>query len=53
MPRNSISYPWRLNQEYVLDRKRMKDDPLLDGILTFTKAGANARSADEQLEAAE
>ena len=53
MPRNSISYPWRLNQEYVVDRKRMKEDPLLDGFLTFTRAGANARTADQQLEAAE
>jgi hypothetical protein len=31
----------------------MKDDPLLDGILTFTRPGANARTADQQLEAAE
>jgi len=53
MPRNSVSYPWRLNQEYVVDRKRMKNDPLTDGILTFTTPGANARGAEEQLEAAE
>ena len=53
MPRNSIAYPWRLNQEYVVDRKRMKEDPLLDGFLTFTKPGANARRGEEQLEAAE
>ncbi|MDZ4274745.1 MAG: NAD(P)/FAD-dependent oxidoreductase [Erythrobacter sp.] len=53
MPRNSVSYPWRLNQEYVADRKRMKRDPLTDGILTFTRAGANAQSASEQLAAAE
>jgi len=53
MPRNSVAYPWRLNQEYLVDRKRMKADPLLDGILTFTTAGANTRSVDEQLEAAE
>jgi monooxygenase len=53
MPRNSVSYPWRLNQEYVVDRKRMKDDPLTDGILTFSRPGANARGAEEQLEAAE
>ncbi|MBU2587263.1 MAG: NAD(P)/FAD-dependent oxidoreductase [Alphaproteobacteria bacterium] len=53
MPRNSVSYPWRLNQEYLLDRKQMKRDPLTDGILTFSKAGANAQSTDEQLEAAE
>jgi cation diffusion facilitator CzcD-associated flavoprotein CzcO len=53
MPRNSISYPWRLNQEYVVDRKRMKEDPLLDGILTFTRPRAKAKQAEQQLEAAE
>jgi cation diffusion facilitator CzcD-associated flavoprotein CzcO len=53
MPRNSISYPWRLNQEYVVDRKRMKEDPLLDGILTFTRPRAKAKPAEQQLEAAE
>lgn len=53
MPKNSVSYPWRLNQEYVLDRKRMKEDPILDGILTFTAPNMSARNVDEQLEAAE
>ena len=52
-PKNATEYPWRLNQEYVLDRKRMASDPIDDGILVFSKAGANARQADEQLEAAE
>ncbi|MBI1402374.1 MAG: SidA/IucD/PvdA family monooxygenase [Porphyrobacter sp.] len=53
MPRNSVSYPWRLNQEYVIDRRRMKEDPVTDGILTFTRAGSNAQRGEEQLEAAE
>ena len=53
MPRNSVSYPWRLNQEYVIDRKRMKEDALTDSFLTFTRAGANATRGEEQLEAAE
>ena len=53
MPKNAITYPWRLNQEYVVDRKRMASDPVLDGLLTFTRAGANAQEAEEQLEAAE
>ncbi len=52
-PKNSVSYPWRLNQEYVADRKLMASDPVADGLLTFTRAGANARSSEEQLEAAE
>ncbi|KEO89167.1 FAD-containing monooxygenase EthA [Erythrobacter longus] len=52
-PKNANAYPWRLNQEYVLDKKRMESDPVDDGILVFSRAGANARGADEQLEAAE
>lgn len=53
MPRNAVAYPWRLNQEYVLDRKRMAQDPVDDGLLAFRRAGANAATAAEMLEAAE
>jgi cation diffusion facilitator CzcD-associated flavoprotein CzcO len=53
MPRNAVRYPWRLNQDYLSDRKELKDSPVEDGLLTFTRAGANARTSDEQLEAAE
>jgi monooxygenase len=53
MPRNAAAYPWRLNQEYVVDRKRMLDDPVEDGVLTLRRAGANARGEEEMLEAAE
>lgn len=53
MPKNAVNYPWRLNQEYVADRKRMKTDPIEDGILDLHRHGANAREAGEQLEAAE
>ncbi|WP_284124417.1 flavin-containing monooxygenase [Parerythrobacter aestuarii] len=53
MPKNSVAYPWRLNQEYVLDRKRMVEDPVDDGLLAFRRAGANAVEPDEVLEAAE
>ncbi len=52
-PKNSTQYPWRLNQEYVSDRKQMASDPIDDGVLRFTRAGANAVSPEEQLEAAE
>ncbi|MEM7781339.1 MAG: NAD(P)/FAD-dependent oxidoreductase [Pseudomonadota bacterium] len=52
-PKNAVAYPWRLNQEYVADRKRMANDPVADGLLTFTRAGANAQVPEEQLEAAE
>ena len=52
-PKSSTDFPWRLNQEYISDRKQMAKDPVDDGLLTFTRTGANAQSADEQLEAAE
>lgn len=50
MPKNAVGYPWRLNQEYVLDRKRMASDPVDDGILAFRRAD---EAAERQLEAAE
>jgi cation diffusion facilitator CzcD-associated flavoprotein CzcO len=53
MPRNAVAYPWRLNQEYVLDRKRMREEPVDDGLLELRLHGAIARTADERLEAAE
>ncbi len=37
MPKNAVAYPWRLNQEYVQDRKIMERDPVDDGVLAFTK----------------
>lgn len=53
MPKSATTYPWRLNQEYVYDRKILREAPVDDGILAFRKAGANAVHAEEQLEAAE
>jgi len=35
MPRNAVGFPWRLNQDYRVDRKQMKSDPIDDGILHF------------------
>ena len=37
MPKNAVGYPWRLNQEYVVDRKLMRDGAVDDGILAFRK----------------
>ncbi|BDI60240.1 flavin-containing monooxygenase [Qipengyuania nanhaisediminis] len=53
MPRNSVEYPWRLNQEYVVDRKRMARDPVDDGLLAFRRADTQATAFKDQLEAAE
>lgn len=53
MPRNAMSFPWRLNQEYIIDRKQMIDDPVDDGLLNFSKARSAIADAPEQLEAAE
>ena len=53
MPKSATQYPWRLNQEYIFDRRIMRKGEIKDGLLTFTRAGANAQSSEEQLEAAE
>ncbi len=38
MPKSATTYPWRLNQEYVFDRKVLREGAVDDGILTFAKA---------------
>jgi cation diffusion facilitator CzcD-associated flavoprotein CzcO len=53
MPRNATSYPWRLSQEYVSDRKIMQSYNVDDGILQFSSASGDIQDNDEQLEAAE
>jgi len=53
MPKSAVTYPWRLNQEYIYDRKIMQEGAVEDGILSLHQAGANATRAEEQLEAAE
>jgi cation diffusion facilitator CzcD-associated flavoprotein CzcO len=52
VPRNATTLPWRLNQDYVQDRKDMRTAPIDDGVLQFAKPHAVAR-ADEVMEAAE
>ena len=51
-PKNAPEMPWRLNQDDVCDRVYLKQNPLDDGILRFTKARPVAAVAAEQ-EAAE
>ncbi|MEO1488713.1 MAG: NAD(P)/FAD-dependent oxidoreductase [Pseudomonadota bacterium] len=55
MPKSAVSYPWRLNQDYVEDRRIMKSDPVEDGLMSLRKAqpAALADGVEEQLEAAE
>ena len=38
MPRNAASLPWRLNQEYRKDRQDMRQAPIDDGVIHFTRA---------------
>ncbi len=38
MPRNAASLPWRLNQDYRRDRQDMRQAPVDDGVLHFTRA---------------
>ena len=38
MPKNAAVLPWRLNQEYRKDRVDMRQAPIDDGVLAFTRA---------------
>ncbi len=38
MPKNAKSLPWRLNQEYRKDKQDMRQAPIDDGVLQFTRA---------------
>lgn len=38
MPRNAPSLPWRLNQDYKRDKQDMRQAPIDDGVLHFTRA---------------
>lgn len=52
MPQNATALPWRLNQDYVRDRKDMRSAPIDDGVLRFAKAHP-VQDREEALEAAE
>ena len=53
MPKSAVGYPWRLNQEYVTDRKLMRSADVEDGILALRKSQAQTAISPEALEAAE
>ncbi|MFM5917071.1 MAG: flavin-containing monooxygenase [Novosphingobium sp.] len=38
MPKNAPSLPWRLNQDYRRDRVDMRQAPIDDGVIRFTRA---------------
>ncbi len=40
MPKNAVSLPWRLNQDYRQDKKDLANQPIDDGVLQFTSAEA-------------
>ncbi len=53
MPKSAVSYPWRLNQEYVSDRKIMRRSDVEDGVLAFRRSAGNAAKSQDALQAAE
>jgi monooxygenase len=38
MPRNAAALPWRISQDYLKDRADMRQAPIDDGVLVFTRA---------------
>ena len=53
MPKNADAMPWRLNQDYIADRKDMREGAVADGVLSFRRKGANTVAREELLDAAE
>lgn len=51
MPKSAVNWPWRLSQEYQLDRRRMAE-PVEDGILAFRRADAQPGTHGLELERA-
>ncbi len=54
LPRNSVTAPWRLNQDYLKDRIIMLQHPVDDGVIAFKHAaGGASKDMEPELEAAE
>jgi monooxygenase len=52
LPKQGSKRPWRLYQNYLLDRVVMKRDPIEDGALEFSRGGAAAPAPSERIAAA-
>lgn len=46
LPGQGDQHPWRNEQDYKVDKKLMLEDPIDDGALAFSKAGAQAMAAE-------
>ena len=55
LPRNSTKMPWKLNQDYLFEKKVLLNDSVDDGVIQFYGPNSQAadNSEDETLEAAE
>jgi len=55
LPRNSTAMPWKLNQDYLFDKKILRNDPVDDGVLRFygPNSQQGAEAGEPALEAAE
>jgi len=47
LPRNSTAMPWRLNQDYLFDKKILLREPVDDGVIHFYGPNSAARSSAE------
>ena len=53
LPRNGAAAPWRLSQDYLQDKIVMKDHPIDDGVLRFSRAPNRAKCDDDRTPASE
>ena len=50
LPKSATHYPWKLSHNYREDRKYMRESPIEDGVLSFSRARARAPVEPEPAE---
>ena len=48
LPRNSTTMPWKLNQDYLFDKKVLLHEPVDDGMLRFSDPGSESQASEPE-----
>ena len=48
LPRNSTTMPWKLNQDYLFDKKVLLHEPVDDGVLRFSDPGSESQASEPE-----
>ena len=48
LPRNSTAMPWKINQDYLFDRKVLLKEPVDDGVLRFSSPAGGSQNDEPE-----